>query len=64
MRRLNEHNVKPQDCVTILKAKNIIEARIAESVLTTVSGFMGDSGGGKDDSTFVYCYRITDNTIQ
>jgi hypothetical protein len=64
MRRLDEHNVKPRDCVAILKAKDISEARIAERVLTAVSGFKGDSGGGKDGSIYVYCYRITDSTVQ
>lgn len=27
-------------------------------------GMKGDTGGGNDDSTFVYCYEITRNTVE
>ncbi|MDB9153502.1 hypothetical protein [Parabacteroides distasonis] len=63
-RRLQEHNVAEQDCVAVLKAKNITEARTAERVLTAISGFKGGASGGNDDSIYVYCYRITKETVQ
>ena len=62
-RRLSEHNVDKADCVEIIEAESKAEAEMAETVLIH-SGLRGGSGGGKDDTNIVYCYKITDTTKQ
>ena len=58
-RRLSEHNV--DDCIKIMEATNKNEAEMAETTLIHC-GLKGGPGGGTDDTNFVYCYRITDDT--
>lgn len=60
-RRLSEHNVDKNDCIKIIEATNKDEAEMAEKTLIN-SELKGDTGGGTDDTNFVYCYRITDGT--
>lgn len=63
-RLFNEHNVSPKnDCWIYRKADTIYDARSAEEQLLA-KGMQGDSGGGSDNSVFVYCYRITSSTKQ
>ena len=60
-RRLSEHNVDRTNCIKIMEATNTDEAEMAETTLIKC-GLKGGSGGGTDDTNFVYCYRITDDT--
>lgn len=60
-RRLSEHNVDANDCIKIMEATNKDEAEMAETTLIHC-GLKGGTGGGTDDTNFVYCYRIIDNT--
>lgn len=62
-RRLREHHVEAHQCLKVLEATNKSEAEIAEKFLIG-AGLNGHSGGGQDDSNIVYCYQITDETIQ
>ena len=62
-RRLREHHVETHQCLKVLEATSKIEAEIAEKYLIG-TGLNGHLGGGQDDSNIVYCYQITDETIQ
>ena len=63
-RRLSEHNITSGDCLRILRATNYDEAHMAESTLINVHQMTGNVGGGNEDSVWVYCYEITDDTIE
>lgn len=62
-RRLREHHVEAHQCLKILEATSKSEAEIAENFLIR-AGLNGHPGGGQDDTNIVYCYQITDETIQ
>lgn len=63
-RRLSDHRVAREDCLRILRATNYNEAHIAESTLINMHQMTGNVGGGANDSVWVYCYEITDMTIE
>lgn len=63
-RRLGEHNITRKDCLRILRATNYDEAHMAESTLINVYKMTGKVGGGNKDSVWVYCYEITDDTVE
>ena len=48
----------------ILRATNYDEAHMAESTLINIHQMTGKVGGGNKDSVWVYCYEITDDTIE
>lgn len=63
-RLFKEHGVNKKEGTWIYrKAITILEARSAENLLLN-KGMKGGSGGGSDDSLFVYCYRITNYTVE
>lgn len=62
--RLDAHHVTREDCLRILRAANYDEAHIAESTLINIHHMTGKVGGGASDSVWVYCYEITDTTIE
>lgn len=63
-RRLADHQVMRDDCLRILRATSYDEAHMAESTLINLHQMTGNVGGGTDDSVWVYCYKITDDTIE
>jgi hypothetical protein len=61
-RLFGDHNVpRKGHCYIYREAVNIDSARIAEEGLLA-KGMKGGSGGGDDDSVFVYCYEIGNST--
>lgn len=62
-RRLKEHNASIDFCHVWCEANDTTEARAAEQALIN-KGMDGGEGGGDKRSFFVYCYQITDYTIQ
>lgn len=63
-RLFTEHNVQKDDQWWIYRDaidKSTVQ-RVEEYYLD--KGMKGDTGGGTDDSTFVYCYEITRNTVE
>lgn len=61
-RLFEEHNVpESSSCWIYRQAIDINHARSAEKDLLA-KGMKGGGGGGNDDSVFVYCYQITQNT--
>ena len=62
--RLGEHRVTREDCLRILRATNHDEAHLAESTLINIHHMTGKVGGEAPDSVWVYCYEITDTTIE
>ena len=62
--RLDEHRVTSDGCLRILCATNYDEAHIAEGTLINIHHMTGKVGGGAPDSVWVYCYEITDTTIE
>lgn len=63
-RRLREHHVEAHQCLKILEATSKSEAEIAENFLIRAGLNGHPGGGGQDDTNIVYCYQITDETIQ
>lgn len=63
-RLFDRHRVTKENGLWIHKrATSVAEARTAEKMLID-EGFQGGSGGGTDDSTAVYAYRITPTTSE
>ena len=63
-RLFGEHNVsKQKDCWIYRKADSKPIAQDVEEYFLD-KGMQGDTGGGNDDSTYVYCYRITSYTVE
>lgn len=63
-RLFDEHNVQKEGQWWIYRdAINKSTAQRVEEYYLN-KGMKGDTGGGTDDSTFVYCYEITRNTIE
>ncbi len=60
-RLFTEHNVDKNDWWIYCSAINKIEAQSVEEYFLE-KGMKGDTGGGTDDSTYVYCYEITPST--
>lgn len=63
-RLFGEHNVQKNGRWWIFR--DAINKSTAQSVEEHYlnRGMKGDTGGGTDDSTFVYCYEITNNTVE
>lgn len=63
-RLFGEHNVSKQGQWYIhAQADNIDIARDVEKHFLD-KGMQGDDGGGNDTSVYVYCYEVTQNTIE
>lgn len=61
-RLFTEHNVSRTDAWWIFReATNKTTAQEVEEYYLE-NGMKGDTGGGTEDSTFVYCYEITNKT--
>lgn len=61
-RLFGEHNVSKDNAWWIYcVAYNKEEAQQVEEYFLK-KGMQGDTGGGTEDSTFVYCYEITNET--
>lgn len=61
-RLFTEHNVEKSNSWWIYRtATDKTAAQIAEEYFLN-KGMRGDTGGGTDDSIYVYCYEITDST--
>lgn len=61
-RLFSEHNVSENNAWWIwCEAINKATAQAVEEHFLAL-GMRGDTGGGTDDSTFVYCYEITSKT--
>lgn len=59
-----EHNVKRDGAWWIYrKATDKATAQAVEEHFLD-KGMKGDTGGGNEDSTFVYCYEISSTTVQ
>lgn len=63
-RLFGEHNVQKvgqwwiyRDAINKATAQSVEEYYLNK-------GMKGDTGGGTDDSTIVYCYEITRNTVE
>lgn len=63
-RLFGEHNVQKKGQWWIYR--DAISKATAQSVEEYYlnKGMKGDTGGGTDDSTFVYCYEITSDTVE
>lgn len=59
-----EHNVKKEVGAAWWITREAINKETAQSVEEYYldKGMQGDTGGGNDDSTYVYCYEITSTT--
>lgn len=63
-RLFQEHNVsKLNDWWIFRQANDKATAQSVEEFFLN-QGMKGDTGGGSDDSTYVYCYEITNSTIE
>jgi len=63
-RLFNDHKViKKHSCYIWREATDIENARAAEKNLLD-SEMQGGGGGGDDSSIYVYCYLITDDTVE
>lgn len=63
-RLFTEHNVNKEEGASwwiYFTAKDKATAQAVEEYFLNL-GMKGDTGGGTDDSTIVYCYEITDET--
>jgi hypothetical protein len=61
-RLFEEHNVQRKGVWIYRQAVDIKHARVVEQHFLD-KGMKGGTGGGDDDSVFVYCYEITKNTV-
>lgn len=63
-RLFTEHNVPENEHWWIYRdaIDKSTAQRVEEYYLD--KGMKGDTGGGTDDSTYVYCYEITRNTVE
>lgn len=63
-RLFTEHNVQKDDQWWIYRdaIDKSTARRVEEHYLD--KGMKGDTGGGTDDSTYVYCYEIPRNTVE
>ncbi len=63
-RLFNEHSVsKDNDWWIYLEATSKTSAQKVEEHFLN-KGMQGDTGGGNDYSVYVYCYRVTNKTIE
>lgn len=63
-RLFNQHNVnEDRGCWIMREGININHSRSAEKILIN-RGMKGGDGGGSDKSVWVYCYKITNSTIE
>lgn len=63
-RLFGAHNFdREKDCGTYCQAINIEHARVVEKYFLE-KGMKGGDGGGNNNSTYVYCYFITNTTQQ
>ena len=63
-RLFGEHNVPRNGHWRIhCEAINKEHAQVVEEHFLN-KGMKGDTGGGTDDSVWVYCYKITNNTVE
>lgn len=63
-RLFEEHKVSKQNgCWIYGKADSKSIAQDVEEYFLN-EGMQGDTGGGNDDSTYVYCYQITSYTVE
>ena len=59
-----EHNVEKDRGVWIYRTANSDSVAREVEKYFLVAGCKGGSGGGSDDCTIVYCYKITKKTVQ
>lgn len=63
-RLFEEHKVSPKNgCWIYIEADSKSIAQDVEEYFLN-EGMQGDTGGGNDDSTYVYCYQITSYTVE
>ncbi len=63
-RLFGEHNVQREKNWWIFReALDKVTAQKVEEYYLD-KGMQGDTGGGNDDTVFVYCYEIDNNTIE
>ena len=62
-RLFEEHKVTKSDPWIYREADNDTIARNVEKAYLE-AGYKGGSGGGDQDSRYVYAYRITDSTVE
>lgn len=63
-RLFSEHNVTRKGTWWIYREAIDKDTAQAVEEYYLAKGMRGDTGGGTDDSSFVYCYEITSNTKQ
>lgn len=63
-RLFSEHNVsKENDCWVWCQAANKMTAQEVEQYFLGL-GMDGDTGGGTEDTVIVYCYKITNTSVE
>ncbi len=61
-RLFTEHNVNRNNAWWIWEEATSKSVAQAVEEYYLAKGMKGDTGGGTDDSTYVYCYEITNDT--
>jgi len=59
-----EHNVDKNGCWISCKTSSSDLSRAVEKYFINKQGTQGGTGGGDDDSVYVYAYKVTDSTIE
>ena len=63
-RLFNEHNVSKKGAWWIYREADSKDIAQAVEEYFLEKGMQGDTGGGNEDSVYVYCYEITNNTVE
>lgn len=63
-RLFNEHNVSKNGAWWIYREADSKDIAQAVEEYFLEKGMQGDTGGGNEDSVYVYCYEITTNTVE
>ena len=65
-RLFGEHNVNKKQGAAWWIVREAINKATAQAVEEYYldKGMQGDTGGGNEDTTFVYCYEITSTTVE
>lgn len=63
-RLFNEHNVSKNGAWWIYREADSKDIAQAVEEYFLEKGMQGDTGGGNEDSVYVYCYEITNNTVE
>ena len=63
-RLFGEHNGDKENAWGIWREATDKEAAQEVEEYFLAKGMKGDTGGGNDKTTYVYCYEITNNTIE